>query len=204
MTTERRVHVIDDDEAVRESLSFLLETSGYEVTAHESALAFLGRLPDGEGTCVVTDIRMPGMTGLELTVRLKSEGFQAPIIVITGHGDIPLAVEAMKAGVADFIEKPFDDDAILRSLDKAFAASREKAAGRAEQAEMMARLEALSPRELQVLDGLVAGQANKVVALELGISPRTVEVYRANLMTKMRAGSLSELVRMAIQAGRAS
>lgn len=198
----RLVHVIDDDDAVRESLSFLLETSGYTVQTYDSANRFLSHLPAAEGCCVITDIRMPGLTGLELTAKLKASGFAAPIIVITGHGDIPLAVEAMKAGVADFIEKPFDDEAILRAIDNAFAARASMPAPSAEQTELRARIELLSPREQQVLDGLVAGKANKVVAIELDISPRTVEVYRANVMTKMRAGSLSELVRMAMIAGR--
>jgi two-component system response regulator FixJ len=202
MDDGRLVHVIDDDDAVRDSLSFLLETSGYRVLAYDSALRFLDNLPPAVDACVITDIRMPGMTGLEMTAKLRSRGFAAPIIVITGHGDIPLAVEAMKAGVADFIEKPFADEAILRALESAFDSRREAAAPSKEQAEIAERLAALSPRERQVLDGLVAGQANKVVALELGISPRTVEVYRANVMTKMRAGSLSELVKMAILAER--
>jgi two-component system response regulator FixJ len=203
MDEGRLVHVIDDDDAVRESLGFLLETSGYRVTAYDSAQRFLDNLPPAEDACVITDIRMPGMTGLEMTAKLRGGGFAAPIIVITGHGDIPLAVEAMKAGAADFIEKPFADEAILRALDSAFAGRRDTTpAPSKEQAEIAERLAALSPRERQVLDGLVAGQANKVVALELGISPRTVEVYRANVMTKMRAGSLSELVKMAILAER--
>ena len=198
------IHVIDDDDAVRESLSFLLETSGYAVAAYDSANAFLENLPPSQGACVITDIRMPGLTGLELAAKLKAQGFPAPIIVITGHGDIPLAVEAMKAGAADFIEKPFDDGAILRAIQAAFEIRRPSAPLTGEFAEVGQRLEALSTRERQVLDRLVAGQPNKVVARDLGISPRTVEVYRANVMTKMHAGSLSELVRMVVLSERSA
>ena len=144
---------------------------------------------------------MPGMTGLELVRALNERQCAMPVIVITGHGDVPLAVEAMREGVVDFIEKPFADDTILASLGRAFERSRDESAQSGERNEILKRLASLSTRERQVLDGLVAGQANKVVAIELGISPRTVEVYRANLMSKMHAGSLSELVRMALQAG---
>jgi two-component system response regulator FixJ len=199
---ERLIHVIDDDDAVRESLSFLLETEGYEVASYDSALRFLEALPPAENTCIITDVRMPDMTGLELVTRLKGLGFRAPILVITGHGDIPLAVEAMKAGVSDFIEKPFSDDVILHALEAACRAAPADGDPSAEYTEIKARLAELTPRESQVLAGLVAGKANKVVAIDLGISPRTVEVYRANVMTKMQAGSLSELVRMAIMAER--
>jgi len=152
---------------------------------------------------VVTDLRMPGMDGLELVRRLKAMGVGLPVILMTGHGDIPLAVEAMKAGVADFIEKPFDDERMLAAIRSALAQGDEGEARKLQRAELQARLDSLSGREREVLDGLVAGKANKVIALDLDISPRTVEIYRANLMTKMRADSLSALVRMALSVGAA-
>jgi two-component system response regulator FixJ len=201
MPGEGIVYVIDDDEAVRESLSFLLETADYEAHAFDSASAFLDQLDGAAFGCVVTDVRMPGMTGLDLVRALNARDVGMPVIVITGHGDVPLAVEAMREGILDFIEKPFADDAILDALKRAFERGRDQGAQASERNEIRKRLASLSTRERQVLDGLVAGQANKVVAIELGISPRTVEVYRANLMSKMRAGSLSELVRMALMGG---
>jgi two-component system response regulator FixJ len=192
------VHVIDDDEGVRESLAFLLETADFSVKTYDSAGRFLDRLSEVEPGCIITDIRMPGMSGLELIRHLNERGVTLPVIVITGHGDVPLAVEAMRAGVADFIEKPFGDDTILMSLRQALDRGRDQIMLAAERSAVAQRIDSLSTRERQVLNGLVAGQANKVVALELGISPRTVEVYRANLMTKMQATSLSELVRMTL------
>lgn len=197
------VHVIDDDPAVRDSLSFLLETANLETRAYDSAITFLEALPEVTGGCVVTDVRMPEMTGIELVRRLKAQGFTLPIIMITGHADVPLAVEAMKAGVADFIEKPFNDDVLLAAITTALRRGEEGRRGAAEAAEIHARMESLSGREREVLGGLVAGHANKVIAFDLGISPRTVEIYRANVMTKMKAASLSELVRMAMLAERA-
>lgn len=197
------VHVIDDDPAVRDSLSFLLETAKLETRVYDSAIAFLEALPEVTSGCVVTDVRMPEMTGIELVRRLKAQGFTLPIIMITGHADVPLAVEAMKAGVADFIEKPFNDDILLAAIATALRSGEEGRRGAAEVAEITGRLTSLSGREREVLDGLVAGHANKVIAFDLGISPRTVEIYRANVMTKMKAASLSELVRMAMLAERA-
>jgi two-component system response regulator FixJ len=196
----RLVHVVDDDEAVRDSLGFLLETAGFEVKTYESGNRFLESFTD-DGACVVTDVRMPGLTGLELVARLRERGSRLPVIVMTGHGDVPLAVEAMKAGVHDFIEKPFEDEAMIRSIEGALLRS-DLAAGRSEdRSDIIRRIETLSARERQVLSGLVDGKANKVIARDLDISPRTVEIYRANVMTKMRAASLSELVRLAISAG---
>jgi two-component system, LuxR family, response regulator FixJ len=200
MANDPVVHVIDDDAAVRDSLAFLLETVDLKVRTYESAIAFLDALPVEPG-CIVTDVRMPVMNGVELVRRLKALNYPDPIIVVTGHADVPLAVEAMKAGVADFIEKPFDDDALLDAIR---AALERGAAGHKhdeEHARILERLASLSAREREVLDGLVAGKANKIIAYELGISARTVEVYRANVMTKTHAHSLSELVRMALQAG---
>jgi two-component system, LuxR family, response regulator FixJ len=196
-----RVHVVDDDEAVRHSLAFLLETAGIEVQTYDSAVAFLKVAPEVRVGCVITDVRMPDMSGIDLLRRLKELKIEAPVIVITGHGDVPLAVEAMKIGAADFLEKPFDDEALLASVRSALDSQDRNRQRQAERAEIAARLAALSNRERDVLDGLVAGQANKQIAFDLGISPRTVEIYRANLMTKMEAASLSALVRMALIAG---
>ena len=198
------VHVIDDDDAMRDSLSFMLDAAGLRSRAWESAAAFLAGLDKVERGCIVTDIRMPDMTGLELVQQLKALGRTDPIIVITGHADVPLAVEAMKAGVVDFIEKPFDNQRLLNAVRAALAqgTSEDGAAQQdnEERRRILERIESLSARERQVLDGLVAGQANKIIAFDLEISPRTVEVYRANVMTKMQARSLSELVRMVIAA----
>lgn len=204
MTEKSVIHVIDDDEAVRQSLAFLLATAGHEVETHPSARAFIeAGLPaaDPSAACIITDVRMPDMTGIDLLTVLKERGSSVPVIVVTGHGDVPLAVEAMKLGAADFLEKPFDDVAILDTV-KAALARHEKSHQQAALVEEVAdRIAALSQRERQVLECLVAGQANKMIAYDLGISPRTVEVYRANVMTKMKAQSLSELVRMALLAG---
>ena len=209
MASEAIVHVIDDDEAVRDSLAFMFDAAGLEARTWESAIAFLGALDGLEHGCIVTDIRMPDMTGLELVQRLKALGIADPIIVITGHADVPLAVDAMKAGVVDFIEKPFENQRLLGAVRDALARASEPnvselAENGEERRRIGERLDSLSMRERQVLDGLVAGHANKIIAYDLGISPRTVEVYRANVMTKMQARSLSELVRMAIAAGTAA
>jgi two-component system response regulator FixJ len=200
MAADAVIHVIDDDDAVRDSLAFLLETADFRVKTYESAVQFLERLGDAEPGCVVTDVRMPGMSGLELVRELNRRAVGLPVVVITGHGDVPLAVEAMRGGVVDFIEKPFSDDTILTALQAALERDQNGRRQADERKVVAERIASLSTRERQVLSGLVAGQANKVVAIELGISPRTVEVYRANLMSKMRASSLSELVRMALVA----
>ena len=192
------VHVIDDDAEVRQSLAFLLSTVGLAVRVHASATAFLESLAAIQDGCIVTDVRMPGIDGIELQRRLKSLGVALPVIVITGHGDIALAVEAMKAGAVDFIEKPFEDEVLIAAIKTALsrrAGDRERAARAAEARQ---RLGLLSARERQVLDGLVAGKPNKIIAHDLGISARTVEIYRANVMTKMQADSLSALVRMTL------
>jgi two-component system, LuxR family, response regulator FixJ len=205
MSTEAGVvHVIDDDEAVRESLAFLLETADLTVRTYESAAGFLDGVGAAERGCVITDVRMPGMSGLELVREMNARGISLPVVVMTGHGDVPLAVEAMRAGVVDFIEKPFGDETILAALRAALAVGHDRLGKDSERAMVAGRLDSLSTRERQVLAGLVEGQSNKAVAQALGISPRTVEVYRANLMAKMRASSLSELVRMTLLAGRPS
>jgi len=198
MQDNRIVHIVDDDEAVRQSLAFLLSSTGLAVRLYDSATAFLAGLASVKGGCLITDMRMPDMTGLELLHALKARACGLPAIVITGHGDVALAVEAMKAGAVDFIEKPFDEEAILHAVQAALERGSEGEGGDAPA--IAARLASLSERERQVLEGLIAGHPNKTIAYDLGISPRTVEVYRANLMTKMEARSLSELIRMAILA----
>jgi two-component system, LuxR family, response regulator FixJ len=195
------VHVIDDDEAMRESLSFLLGVVGIEVQTYESAEAFLKVAPTAKAGCVITDVRMPGLSGIELLRRLRELKLGIPVVVITGHGDVPLAVEAMKIGAADFLEKPFDDEALLASVRSALNQLDQDQKRQSERSDIEIRLASLSNRERDVLQGLVAGHANKQIAYDLGISPRTIEIYRANLMTKMQAGSLSDLVRMALIAG---
>jgi two-component system, LuxR family, response regulator FixJ len=200
MSNSGTVHVIDDDEAVRHSLSFLLESAGLSVRCYASAAEFLGALPQAHGDCIVTDVRMPDINGLELLSRLKAQGLGVPVIVMTGHGDVPLAVEAMKRGASDFLEKPFDDEAMLGAVRTAFKIHERDSKRASDRADIVNRLESLSQRERQVLDGLVAGKPNKIIAFDLGISPRTVEIYRANVMTKMQAGSLSDLVRMSLLA----
>jgi two-component system response regulator FixJ len=204
MSGEGVVHIIDDDEAMRHSLEFLLDCEGLSVRAYESALSFLEKVETMERGCIVTDVRMPGMSGLELVQRLKALGVSDPVIVITGHGDVPLAVEAMKAGVTDFIEKPFDNKVLIGAIRTGLARSTDTRSQEEKKREVAERLASLSTRERQVLDGLVEGKPNKIIAFDLGISARTVEIYRANVMTKMAAGSLSELVKMALlEAGRA-
>ncbi len=198
---EPLVHVIDDDDAIRQSLAFLLSTAKIEVVTYPSAAAFLEALPGLKPGCIITDVRMPGISGIELVRRLKELDVGAPVIVITGHGDVPLAVEAMKIGAADFLEKPFDDEVLLASVRSALKVQDAETKRRSERGEVEGRLATLSSRERDVLGGLVAGRANKQIAFDLGISPRTVEIYRANLMNKMQAGSLSELVRMALVVG---
>jgi two-component system, LuxR family, response regulator FixJ len=201
MATEAIVHVIDDDEAVRHSIEFLLRTSGLTARTYDSASAFLDALPTIDPGCIITDVRMPGITGIELLRRLTEMRIKMPVIVITGHGDVPLAVEAMKNGAVDFLEKPFEDELLLGSVRSALNRSQENAERDAERAEVEARLATLTNREREVLEGLVAGKPNKIIAFDLAISPRTVEIYRANVMTKMEAASLSELVRMALVIG---
>ncbi|CAN7367569.1 response regulator FixJ [Phenylobacterium sp. LjRoot219] len=198
--TEPVVHVIDDDEAMRASLAFLLDASGLTARTYESATRFLETFDAANGGVIVTDVRMPEMNGLELVRRLKAREAPLPIIMITGHGDVPLAVEAMKAGVVDFLEKPFDEEHLLAAIRSALAESRQSDEEQAERERIRRVLDSLSPREHEVLDGVVAGKLNKVIAHELGISPRTVEVYRANVMSKSGARGLSELVRMVLLA----
>ncbi|WP_439476828.1 response regulator FixJ [Brevundimonas sp.] len=194
------VHVIDDDDGLRDALAFLLDVNGLKACFYASAGDFLEALPVGEG-CILTDIRMPGLTGLELVSELGRRGSVTPVIVMTGHGDVPLAVEAMKAGVVDFIEKPFDDERLIGSIRDALSAPRAAEGSDALRKSAEGRLAQLSPRERDVLAGVVGGKLNKQIAFELEISPRTVEIYRANLMTKSGARNVAELMRIALAAG---
>lgn len=190
------VYVIDDDESARHSLEFLLDVAGIRVRAFASADAFLKSSPPLANACVVTDVRMPGTSGVELAEKLKQRDAAVPVIVVTGHADVPLAIEAMKAGAADFIEKPFDDETMLSAIRKTLTEKTGDEQIRNERRDVLDRLALLSAREREVVDGLVDGKANKVIAFDLDISPRTVEVYRANAMMKMQARTLSDLVRM--------
>jgi two-component system response regulator FixJ len=203
MTPSDKVCVIDDDPAMRDSLDFLLGSAGFSVQLFDSAQTFLDQLPSMAVGCVVTDVRMPGIDGIELLRRLHSawRPHKLPVIIMTGHGDVPLAVEAMKLGALDFLEKPFDDERLIGMIETALSQSDGEAKSEAVTAELASRLASLTQRERQVMQGLVTGQSNKQIAREYDISPRTVEVYRANVMTKMQAGNLSELVRFAIRAG---
>ena len=195
------VFIIDDDAVVRDSLRALIESAGFQVIDYESAASFLAEVSQVTLGCLITDIRMPGMDGLALQQELIKRKFQMPVIVITGHGDVPLAVRAMKAGALDFIEKPFDDEVLLSSVRRGI----EREQKTQEQASLAGvateNLGALTARERQVLDLLIVGHANKVIAHELDISPRTVEVHRGRVMEKMGARNLSDLVRSALAAG---
>jgi two-component system response regulator FixJ len=201
MVAEGTVYVIDDDPAMRDSLEFLLDSAGFKVRLFEAAGSFLEQLPGLGFGCVVSDIRMPGMSGMNLLRNLKASRADLPVVIMTGHGDIPLAVEAIKLGALDFLEKPFEDERLVAAIRKALESGADSARSDAVASDLLARIASLSPRERQVMDGLVAGLSNKLIARDYDISPRTIEVYRANVMTKMQARSLSELVRLALRAG---
>jgi two-component system, LuxR family, response regulator FixJ len=201
MVHRGEVYVIDDDEAMRDSLDFLLGSADFHVTLFESAQDFLNTLPTIGFGCVLSDVRMPGIDGIELLKHLKASGSLFPVVIMTGHGDVPLAVETMKLGAMDFREKPFEDDRLIGMIEAALRRAEQGAKSEAVTLEMQSRVSSLSPRERQVMEGLIAGLSNKLIAREYDISPRTIEVYRANVMTKMQAASLSELVRLAIRGG---
>ncbi|WP_291845864.1 response regulator FixJ [Bradyrhizobium sp.] len=201
MSQRHNVYVIDDDPAMRDSLDFLLGSAGFGVRLFDSAQVFLDELANLGPGCVITDVRMPGIDGMQLLRQLKAGGGRFPVIVMTGHGDVPLAVEAMKLGALDFLEKPFEDDRLIGMIETALLEKESGSRSETLSADMAARVASLTPRERQVMQGLVTGQSNKAIAREYDISPRTVEVYRANVMTKMQADNLSELVRFAIRAG---
>lgn len=195
------VHVVDDDPAMRDSVGFLLDTAGFEVALYEAGSRFLETLAKPAAGCVLTDIRMPGIDGLELLRRLRAMGHTLPVVMMTGHGDVPLAVEAMKLGACDFIEKPFDDEALIQALRSASESGGVAGTVDPTVRDFVRRVGTLSERERQVLDHLVAGRTSKEIGRSLDISPRTVEIYRAKLMAKTRAESLQELVRWSVLAG---
>lgn len=196
--TDDVVHVVDDDVDVRKSLGFLLATADFAVRLHDSAAAFLATSSNEIHGCIVSDVRMPGVDGIEFLRQLKARGHAVPVIIITGHADVSLAVQAMKEGAADFIEKPFDDRVLIDAIRSALSKRDPAASTNAQATDVRHHLSTLSQRERQVLEGLVAGLPNKSIAYDLGISPRTVEIHRANVMNKMAARSLSHLVRMAL------
>lgn len=200
MSNDVIIHIVDDEEPVRKSLAFLLSISGHAARVHESATAFLSVAKDMRNACLITDLRMPDMSGVDLLRRLREESAMLPTIVITGHGDVPMAVEAMKAGALDFIEKPFEDEVLLDAVARAVAELENRPRAEEDGEAIRRRLAELSDRERQVMTGVVAGLANKTIAYDLNISPRTVEVHRANVMAKMQANNLPELVRMVMAA----
>ena len=201
MANDDLVYVVDDDPAMRESLEFLLDAAGFSVTTFDSASDFLQQLPRLTFGCIVSDIRMPGIDGMELLRDVKAGRAEMPIIIMTGHGDIPLAVEAIKLGALDFLEKPFEDERMIGAIRTALERGKAAAKDEVVASDVAARIASLSQRERQVMDGIVAGLSNKQMARDYDISPRTIEVYRANVMTKMQARNLSELVRTALRAG---
>lgn len=196
----RLVHLVDDDDAIRRSVSFMLKTSGLNVRTYESGIELLKFASSLETGCVLLDIRMPGMDGLDVQEALKEKGVTLPVIIMTGHGDVTLAVQAMKAGAIDFIEKPFEKAVLLGAIDQAMDRLKHSAANRERTDQAAVRLQVLTPRERDVLEGLAKGLPNKTIAYDLGISPRTVEIHRANLMTKLEVKSLSEALRIAFAA----
>ena len=195
------VHIVDDEEPVRKSLAFLLTMAGFTIRVHDSASSFLAAAKTINQACLITDLRMPDMSGVELLEKLKETGTSIPAVVITGHGDVPMAVAAMKAGAVDFIEKPFEDETLVEAIKRAASRLEENSTPMVDTATLRTRLDSLSERERQVLSAVVAGLPNKTIGFDLGISPRTVEVHRANIMSKMQAKNLPELVRMSIAIG---
>ena len=196
----RLVHLVDDDAAIRRSVGFMLKTSGYHVRSYESGVELLKGAPNLEPGCILLDIRMPGMDGLGVQAALKDKGVSLPVIIMTGHGDVSLAVQAMKAGSVDFIEKPFEKAVLLSAIEHGVERLKRSAANQDRADEAAVRLQALTPREREVLDGLAKGLPNKTIAYDLGISPRTVEIHRANVMSKLGVRSLSEALRIAFAA----
>ncbi len=197
----RHVHLVDDDEAIRRSASFMLRTSGYLVKTYASGVELLKEAKEIVPGCILLDVRMPEMDGLEVQQALKDKGVLLPVVIMTGHGDVNVAVQAMKAGAVDFIEKPFEKAVLLSAIDEGFDRLEQSGKRQARAEEARVRLDALTPREYDVMKGLVRGHPNKTIAYDLDISPRTVEIHRANLMTKLGVASLSEALRIAFAAG---
>lgn len=198
---DRTIYLIDDDDAVRRSAGFMLKSAGYAVRSYESGMSFLKEVKQLDPGCILLDVRMPGPDGIEVQHELRSRGIDYPVIVMTGHGDVGVAVRAMKAGALDFIEKPFEKTVLLRIIEEGFRSLQNRSRARARSEEALVRLEVLTPREKDVLQGLARGLPNKTIAYDLGISPRTIEIHRANLMTKLGLASLSEALRLAFAAG---
>ncbi|WP_313536151.1 response regulator transcription factor [Sphingomonas sp.] len=201
MSERKRIHLVDDEESIRRSTSFMLRTSGYDVDTYGSGVDFLSKVAAAKPGCILLDVRMPEMDGIEVQVELAKRGVKLPVIVLTGHGDVGTAVAAMKGGAIDFLEKPFEQAALVEALERGFARMAEGDAVRAGRADAARRIALLSPREQDVLRGLARGHPNKTIAYDLGISPRTVEVHRANAMAKLEARSLSEALRLAFAVG---
>lgn len=199
--SDRMIHLVDDDEAIRRSAGFMLKTSGYQVKAYASGVELMKEARDLATGCILLDVRMPGMDGLEVQQALRERGIGFPVIVMTGHGDVGVAVQAMKAGAVDFIEKPFEKAVLLSAIEEGFSRLEQSGRNNTRAEEAKVRLQALTPRERDVLEGLVRGHPNKTIAYDLDISPRTVEIHRANLMSKLNVASLSEALRIAFAAG---
>lgn len=200
MSDKRVIHLVDDEDAIRRSAGFLLRNAGFEVVAYASGVEFLDAVDAAKPGCILLDIRMPGLDGLEVQRMLVARGISYPIIVLTGHGDITLSVRAIKAGAVDFLEKPFEKIALLHAIEEAFGRLEVAHAHQLDASDALVRLAALTPRERDVLDGLVAGQPNKITAYKLGISTRTVEAHRANLTQKLGVRSMSDVLRLAFAA----
>jgi two-component system response regulator FixJ len=197
----RTVHIVDDDEAIRQSVGFMLRKAGHGVEAYASGVQFLKTASRETRGCVLLDVRMPEIDGLEVQARLAEQGIMLPVIMLTGHGDVTLAVRAVKAGAIEFLEKPFERTALLAAIDEALSQAGRNDRDQLAAAEASVRLAALTPRERDVLDGMVLGRPNKLIAFDLSIATRTVEVHRANLMEKLSARSLSDVLRIAFAAG---
>ena len=201
MVAQPKVYVVDDDPAVRDSLEILLKLAGFDVSAFESAVKFLSDAQPGAGDCLIADIRMPEMDGLTLQQELLRRGSQLPLIIITGHGDVPLAVQVMKAGAVDFLEKPFARETLLAAIRNALERAQQPTVSNDARQEILRRLARLTEREREVYELVVAGKLSKQIAFELGASPRTIEIHRGRVMQKMEARTVQDLVRMAISAG---
>lgn len=201
MNDSKRVYLVDDDEAIRRSAAFMLRSSGYAVKTFGTGVEFLDEVRELDGGCILLDVRMPEMDGLEVQQALHERGIDFPVVVMTGHGDVTVAVQAMKAGAVDFIEKPFDKDVLIEAIEDGFSRLDQANSNLSRRDQAQARLRVLTPRERDVLEGLARGNPNKTIAYDLEISPRTVEVHRANLMQKLEVASFSEALRIAFAAG---